>query len=614
MTERATSPALATVDLALKATQAYQRPDLAARLTQTRQRLIDPATRVLVAGEFKQGKSLLVNALVNAPVCPVDDDIATAVPTAVRYCDSPAVTLVREGDDESEAPVTVSVPFEKLAEHVSEAGNPGNRQGIRYAEVGIPRRLLQTGLVFVDTPGVGGLGSAHGASTMAVLPSADAVVLVSDAAQEYTASEIEFLRAAMSLCPNVLCVLTKIDFYPEWRRIAELNQRHLRQAGVEAELFPVSSTLRLRAARTEDRTLNNESGFGTLIDYLHRQVIGAAERLARRTVTHDVLAISEQLQTRFRAELQAQHAPEHADALMDDLRVAKERADELRKRSARWQQTLADGVTDLMADIDFDLRDRLRQMSREAEDAIDGGDPTKTWEQVEAWLYQQVSEAASANYVWAAQRAQWLVSRVAEHFEEGGSGILPPVDVSGATAVLGRITPADRPEMGSFGVGSKALVAMRGSYGGILMFGMLAGLAGLSVLNPLSVSAGLLLGGKSVRDERERQLSVRRSQAKNAVRRYLDDVGFQVGKDSRDMLRRAQRTLRDHFTTQAEELHCSLSESLSAAERAVRTNHTEREQRIRDLNAELKRIETLQERAKALTSGRTGSAPAAIRP
>ena len=40
--------------------------------------------------------------------------------------------------------------------------------------------------MLVDTPGVGGLGSAHGAATMAALPSADAVLLVSDAAQEYT--------------------------------------------------------------------------------------------------------------------------------------------------------------------------------------------------------------------------------------------------------------------------------------------------------------------------------------------------------------------------------------------------------------------------------------------
>ncbi|MDT7612873.1 MAG: hypothetical protein QOF00_320, partial [Pseudonocardiales bacterium] len=180
------------VDLALKATTAYQRPDLGARLVQTRKRLVDPNVRVLVVGEFKQGKSQLVNALVNAPVCPVDDDVSTAVPTIVKHAETTTVTLVRDRGENS-PPERTEVPSSQIAQYVSEAGNPGNRAMLTYAEIGIPRKLLAGGLVLVDTPGVGGLGSAHGAATMSALPSADAVLLVSDAAQEYTGPELEFL-------------------------------------------------------------------------------------------------------------------------------------------------------------------------------------------------------------------------------------------------------------------------------------------------------------------------------------------------------------------------------------------------------------------------------------
>ncbi|HEY2762865.1 MAG TPA: dynamin family protein, partial [Pseudonocardiaceae bacterium] len=204
------------VDRAVRLTGSGGRRDLAARLAHTRRRLLDPTVRVLVVGEFKQGKSLLVNSLVDAPVCPVDDDLATAVPTLVRFAPEPSVVLV--GDDEHQRR---SVPIGQLAQHVSEAGNPGNRERLRYAEVGVPRTVLSGGLCLVDTPGVGGLDSAHGASTLAVLPTADAVILVSDAAQEYTGPELDFLRQAMKMCPNVLCVLTKTDLYPQWRRIAE---------------------------------------------------------------------------------------------------------------------------------------------------------------------------------------------------------------------------------------------------------------------------------------------------------------------------------------------------------------------------------------------------------
>ena len=91
----AASPAIQTVELALQASTAYQRPDLAVRARQALQRLHNPRVRILVVGEFKQVKSMLVNALVNAPICPIDDDISTSVPTVVRYAHHPSATLVR---------------------------------------------------------------------------------------------------------------------------------------------------------------------------------------------------------------------------------------------------------------------------------------------------------------------------------------------------------------------------------------------------------------------------------------------------------------------------------------------------------------------------------------
>jgi len=247
----------------------------------------------------------------------------------------------------------------------------------------------------VDTPGVGGLGSTHGAATMGALPRADAVLLVSDAAQEYTAPELDFLASAKQLCPNVACVVTKIDLYPQWRRIVELDRGHLNAAGESSRIFPVSSTLRLHALRTQDtdtqQQLMEESGFVELIHYLQREVVGHADDLDRRSVSQDVLGVAEQLVTSFRSELAAQEDPERAAALIEQLKQAKQRADDLRQRSARWQQTLSDGVQDLTSDIEYDLRDRLRSISREAEHVIDQSDPKDTWDQLTSWLEQLYS-------------------------------------------------------------------------------------------------------------------------------------------------------------------------------------------------------------------------------
>ena len=144
--------------------------------------------------------------------------------------------------------------------------------------------VLAGGLEIVDTPGVGGFHSVHGAATMAALPSADAVLLVSDASQEYTAPELEFVRQAIRMCPNVACVLTKTDIYPEWRRIAELDLGHLKAAGISAPMFAVSSAVRWQSLVDGQPELDAESGFPELVRFLREQVLGQADMLARRSL------------------------------------------------------------------------------------------------------------------------------------------------------------------------------------------------------------------------------------------------------------------------------------------------------------------------------------------
>ena len=162
------------------------------------------------------------------------------------------------------------------------------------------------------------------------------------------------------------------------------------------------------------------------------------------------------------------------------------------------------------------------------------------------------------------------------------------------------IAETERPGGEKFGVGQRAFVGLRGGYIGTLMAGLASTFMGLTLLNPFSAAAGLLMGGKMVRDEGRRLLDRRRMEAKNIVRRYVDDVTFQVGKQSRDMLRHMHRDLRDHFMARSDELVRSAQEALIAAERAVDSGDAERQQRIADLNAELERIAALENEGQAL--------------
>jgi hypothetical protein len=614
------------VALARRAATAYDRPDLERRLGVVARAVADDRARVLVVGEFKAGKTELVNAVLGGRALPTDAHRATTVPTVLTHGEEAGVVLVRgvEGGTEQQ---TISPAA--LAEHVTEKGNPDNRAGWSHAEATLPRPVLE-GLRLVDTPGAGGLASPASVSTMAELPGADAVLVVADAGRELTAPELALIRTAAAVSPTVVVVLTRIDLHPHWRRIAEIDRGHLDKSGGErsdggsqrdslraVRVLPTSATLALHAAEDGDlaadtaRALLAESGIEELRRLLTQEVADGRETRRIRMAADEVLVACEQVASTFRAEREALADPRRADRIAAEVDRARRQAAALRDRASRWQQTLNDGVADLVSDIEYDLRDRLRTVVTDAEAALEDTDPAKTWEQFAPWLHQQVSAGVSTNVVWAEERTRWLAELVATHFAEDGAGVLPPVTVGaspdGTSYAADPVGMLAAPDHEKFGFTQSLMIGMRGSYGGVLMIGMMTTIAGMALLNPFSVGAGLLLGSKTLVDERKRALRRRQGEAKQAVRRHVDDVIFQAGKNSRDMLREVQRTLRDHFTTTAEELERSLSATADAA-RAVEADGAKRAARLADVEAELERVDALAERARRLR-GRSSSGP-----
>jgi hypothetical protein len=594
--------ALETLDLAIQGTRAYEREDLAERLSSARRLLTDSTVMVHVVGEFKQGKSSLVNALLMAPICPVDDDIATAVSTEVRYAEKVCASASFESLEGSDgAGWTETISSSEIAAYVSEAGNPGNARRLRSVTVGIDRPLLASGLALVDTPGVGGLGSIQNAAALSTLPQSHAVLFVSDASQELTAAELRFLATVQDLCPTVVMILSKTDLYPHWEQVLRLDQAHLERRQIAIEVLPLSSEVRGRAARASDQEMNNESGFPPLVRRLGA-VVTDAERLALDAVAAHVLSAVDQLEIVARAHRAALIDPDALDALIGELTAAKQRADALRERSAKWQQLLQDGFSDIASDIDFDLRDRSRTVLHEAEATITEGDPAKNWEEFEAWLRQRLAAEALENYAMFVRRAKEVAEAVSEHFA------LAEADVIRVHEIAAPVELIDQFAVDSNFVGRKSkgtgMAAFQKAYSGLLMFSMLAHLAGLAMI-PMGVGLvpALLMGRVGLMDDRRRKLEQRRSEAKATVRRFVDDFNLQVGKDSRDAVRHVQRELRSACADRVTELQRSASEALAAAQTSVTSTESAGKQRER-IDSDLVTLASLRARMDDLAAHR----------
>ncbi|WP_328655289.1 dynamin family protein [Micromonospora sp. NBC_00330] len=599
---------------------AHGRGDLLQTVRQKRAQLLDPTLRVLVVGEPNQGKSQLINAIINAPACPVGDGRTTVLPTVVRHAEAPTAAVAQApppapghptGTADAVAVERIPVALNQVAAGV--AGLVGRRPGggPAYVEIGLPRALLGAGLVLVDTPGTDEVAGIGAAATVASPARADTVLLVSDSTRELSVAELNMLLHIMRSHPNVVVVQSKTDLVADWRTVAERNRQHLAEAGVPATLIPVSAALRLRAAAADDRVLNAESGFPALIARLQRDLGGKADHLARAAVQTVARTVVEQLAAPLRAELATQEAEEQSGPI-SRLHAAQREVDELRRCSTRWQNTLTDEITDLLADLEYDLRDRTRQILRAVDEAFDTADPLVAWDTFQDWLERSLVEAAEANHEWLIQRCDWIARRVAANFDRYGYDVLPPWSMTMPDDIGERLPELQRPTIDRFTTGQKLFTGMKGSYGGMLMFGLATTLAGMPMINPVSVGIGALFGGKSIRDESKQLLRRRQATVKTAIQRHVDDFFVRIIRDCRDAARQVQRMLRDHFTGLTEELQEAIVQSFRSAKQEADTDASLREQRQREIRLKMTRLAAVYEQAQQLTGAR--SAPLLLEP
>jgi len=160
---------------------------------------------VACVGQFKRGKSTLLNALTGQRVLPSAVVPITTVPTVIRY--GPAIRArVRHADADWR-----DVPVASLEDYVSEEKNPENRKQVTGVEVFVPSRLLASGMCLVDTPGLGSVFSGNTAATQAFVPHIDAALVVLGADPPIAGEELTLVEEVGRQVKDLLVVLNKAD-------------------------------------------------------------------------------------------------------------------------------------------------------------------------------------------------------------------------------------------------------------------------------------------------------------------------------------------------------------------------------------------------------------------
>ena len=410
----------AIVESAVGLARARQRDDLAERLEGVRARVRRTETIVCVVGEFKKGKSALINALLGSDVCPVDDDLATVAVTVVRYAPEPAAIVRRRDGAEL---VVEPIEADDIERWVAEAEGDEGPRGVEVVEVGLPNAFLERGVALVDTPGVGGLNAAHAAATLAFLPSADALVFVTDASAELSGPELAFLASARSAGPPILVAVTKVDIYPEWRRIIAIDESHLRGMGVDETPFALSSVLRAAGRELDDPGLETESGFPAFAEALVEDAVARARAATLAMAIAQVVPALDQLREPLAAEAAALEHPETAERLGRDLREVRDRLAALTEVDASWSVRLEDEFAALRTRTEFAFQARMRQLLRDSQDEVEHIDPARAWPEVSQRVQGDTAAAVRAAFLQATEGAAGIQAHIADLLRDEAVGL-----------------------------------------------------------------------------------------------------------------------------------------------------------------------------------------------
>ncbi len=268
-------------------------------------RLVTGQFRLAVLGQFKRGKSTLLNALLGDKLLPTDILPVTAIPTFIGAAENIDVSVDFEVETEpiKFVPSTDQSLADFLADYVTEEGNPNNHRRVKRVAIGHPAAMLKQGVLLIDTPGIGSTHKHNTEVAYQILPQCDAALFLVSPDPPITEIELDYLREIRQRLPQTFFILNKIDFLDDQERIASLKFLSDQLAPLcdgGPQVLAVSARKGLEARLSGDpvgwKTSGMEQVEQNLIDFFAREKQSTLQESLQRRTCDQLKSIEMQLQ------------------------------------------------------------------------------------------------------------------------------------------------------------------------------------------------------------------------------------------------------------------------------------------------------------------------------
>jgi GTP-binding protein EngB required for normal cell division len=235
----------------------------------------DSRLDVVVLGQFKAGKSSLINSFLQRDVLPMGVLPVTAIITRLVYGPEDKVVITKLDGSHFE------IPIEELDLYVTEKKNPENEKEVYLVDIALPELKEFEKLRLIDTPGLGSAFKHNTEVTENWFSKIGAAFVVISAAQPLSENDLEVIKTAAEQSPEVYLVLSKTDLLNsgEVEEVMAFLKTKTREAvGREFRIFPYTIKDKTGKFRKQIQT--------TVLDHLSRHLAETQQNIYSHKLEH----------------------------------------------------------------------------------------------------------------------------------------------------------------------------------------------------------------------------------------------------------------------------------------------------------------------------------------
>ncbi|WP_013324393.1 dynamin family protein [Gloeothece verrucosa] len=594
-------------------------------LDEAKQHLKEGKLFVVVCGEFKQGKSSLINAFLNEKdLFPVDTDITTNLVSTITYGKEEKISIIL-GEQGNETVKQIS--RNEIPDYVTEQRNIRNAKKAKMLVIESPNPQLKEGLVLVDTPGVGSLNTEHTAITYAFIPNADAILFVTDILKPLTTEELQFLKERIfPHCQNIIFVVTKIDAVNNFQEIVENNLEKLTKvldcSREQISIIPISSRAKLdylKFKEKEDLELSNFSELENKIwQFISEQ---RGQGLLLRALNELEQSVNEmKAPIEVAVEAHQNRTKEELDELEQQMKDTQEQLQDLLDSKAEWRNILTDSLEDIKQELLVKFQQNFSQIRSQTTKYLDDPRLMKNPKQIASLVETDIDVLMSALSKDLNQQAADLYGQIetlsglklrnfeVELFDQQKAHLSQETVEVQQSSLLDKSMSATRGALFNSTAGSIIGGILGGVVGGIA--GLFVGgvgafpgaVAGAQIGAGLGTIGGAATGVKDgISQVQEKDQNRLKREVSRIITPFIEDSQRICHQTLNKAVKGLERSMRDEFTNQIKRQKEGWERTLRSLQVSRKLSQSKAIQQAKELQIPLQQLKQLQTTIEQLT-------------